>query len=56
MRRSAIYEGVRLQFKGEKREHSTQENFRRVIPQVSVANEVCVTTVTRFSFFFFCLG
>jgi hypothetical protein len=37
---------VRLQFK--KREHSTQENFRSVIPQVSVAS---VTTVTPFSFF-----
>jgi hypothetical protein len=33
---------VRLQFKGEKREHLTHENFRSVIPQVSVANKVTV--------------
>jgi hypothetical protein len=47
-----MYEGVRLQFKGEKREHSTQENFRSVIPQkCQLANEVCITTVTSFSFF-----
>jgi hypothetical protein len=49
---AAIFEGVRLQFKGEKREHLTQENFRSVILQVPVANEDCVTTVTPFSFFF----
>jgi hypothetical protein len=36
--RTAIYEGVRLRFKGEKKEQSTtQENFRSVIPQVSVS-------------------
>jgi hypothetical protein len=40
---AAIYEGVRLQL--------TRENLRSVIPQVSVANEDCVTTVTPFSFF-----
>ena len=33
-------------------EDSTQEKFRRVIPQVSVANEVCITTVTPDSFYF----
>jgi hypothetical protein len=47
---AAIYEGVRLQFKGEKTEHSTKENFRSVIPQVSVANEVCIATMTPFFF------
>jgi hypothetical protein len=47
---AAIYEGMRLEFKGEKREHSIQENFSSVIPQVPVAYEVCITTETPFSF------
>jgi hypothetical protein len=37
------------------REHSTQENFKSAIPQVSVANEVCTTTDSD-SFFFFLLN